>query len=223
MGLQARAKRFIVGSVLVAAALSVLLCVRASAVDLADGVVVVSSSQYQSGDYLYVVGEVRNDTAGNVRFVRIPGTYFNESGGVLGTDCSYTEHDVLIPGQNSPYVIVRTTPPGYSRYELAVQYSTTTEVPVPPLAILSTREWTDSLGDLWLAGEVQNTTASTLKYVKVIVTLYDLAGTVVNVDYTYAYVDQLLPGQKSPFKTVFFSGPMRPPAAPLSASERGRG
>lgn len=208
MRLQAHAKRLLVGFVLVATAFSVALYVGSSTSALADGVVILSSSEYQSGDYLYIVGEARNDTAGNVRFVRVTATYFNDSGGVLGTDYSYTKHDVLIPGQISPFKILRETPPGYDHYELAVQYSSTTQVPVPPLAIPSTREWTSSIGSLWLAGEVQNTTASTLEYVKLVITLYDPSGTVVNVDYCYAYIDLLLPGQKSPFKTVFSSGPV---------------
>jgi len=208
MKLQVHGRLVLVVGVLAAAALSVLPSTSASAVDLADGVVVVSSSQYTSADYLYIVGEVRNDTAGNVRFVRVTATYFNETGGVLGTDFSYTVHDILVPGQKSPFRVMRNIPPGYARYELAVQYSATSNIPVPPLAILSTREWTDSLGSLWLVGEVQNTTATTLQYVKVIITLYDLTGTVVNAEYHYAYIDPLLPGQKSPFKALFFSGPM---------------
>ncbi len=207
MRLQICAKRLLVVCMLVAAASLAALCVGASAGELAEGVVVVSSSQFVFGDYLYIVGEVRNDTAGNVQSVRVTATYFNETGGVLGTGLSYTQHDILTPGQVSPFRIAHTPPPGYSRCELAVQYSTTTEAPMPPLTILSTREWTDSTGSLWLVGEVQNTTASTLQYVKLAITLYDLTGTVTNADYTYASINPLLPGQKSPFRTYLIAGP----------------
>jgi hypothetical protein len=160
-----------------------------------------------SGSYLYIVGEVRNNTAGNVRFVRISAVYYNGVGAVIGTTASYTEHDILEAGRVSPFDIMRETPPGYASYALAVEYSTTTQSPVPQLAILSTREWHDSLNTFWIVGEVQNTTGSSLKFVQPIITLYNQAGTVINVTYAFASIDILEPGQKSPFKALFLSGP----------------
>lgn len=190
----------------------VLLCVllpcsAPSAGGSSVGVDILSSSSYLSGSYLHIVGEVRNNTAGNVRFVRISAVYYDGIGAVIGTTASYAEHDILEPGRVSPFDILRESPPGYASYTLAVEYSTTAQQAVPQLAIVSTREWFDSLNAFWIVGEVQNTTASNLEYVQPIITLYNQAGTVINVDYAFASIDILTPGQKSPFKALFLSGP----------------
>lgn len=178
-----------------------------SAGSSAAGVNVLSSSSYSSGSYLYIVGEARNDTASNVRFVRLTATYYDGIGAVLGTTSAYTQHDTLIPGQVSPFKITRATPAGFASYTLAVEYSTTTASPVPPLPVLSSRTWIATPGGLWVAGEIQNSTASNCKSVKIILTLYNAAGTVINVAYTSSTIDILLPGQKAPFRTSLSTGP----------------
>jgi hypothetical protein len=171
------------------------------------GVDVLRSSSYSSGSVLYIVGEVRNNTAGNVRYVRLTATYYDGVGAVLGTTSAYTQHDTLIPGQVSPFKISRASPAGFASYTLAVEYSTTTGSPVPPLPVLSHRTWIATPGALWVAGELQNSTASNVKSIKIIITLYNAAGTVINVDYAYSTIDILLPGQKAPFRTSISSGP----------------
>ena len=200
-----RHTRWFLSCLLIAVAISASLPPAASAG--AEGVEVLSSSHFRSGDSLYIVGEVRNNTSGNVHFVRVAATYYNVSGAVLGTALSFTYHDVLTPGQVSPFDLTRSYLPGFSYYELAVGYSTTARQPPQQLAILSSREYTDPYGDRWLVGELQNTTADSLELVKLITTLYDAAGRVINVDYTYSHIGLLPPGQKSPFSTCFLAGP----------------
>ena len=52
---------------------------------------------------------------------------------------------------------------------------------------------------LHIYGELQNTCNKNLRSIKLTATLYDSAGKVIRTDWTYAYTDILLPGEKAPF------------------------
>lgn len=173
-----------------------------------DGLVVVSYSDYRVGDYIYIVGEARNDSATNVHSVLITAYFLDEAGGVLGTACPVpTEHDIILPGQISPFVIFEACPAGLASYSLVIQGEPTEAVPVPPLSVLSVRELPNPSGGLAFVGELQNTHTVTVSNAKLIVTLYDASGTVVNVQSDYAFSNLLVPGQKSPFRLVLSDGP----------------
>ncbi len=177
------------------------------AVDAAAGLVIVSSSHFQEGNFLYLVGEVRNDTETSVTAVTVTATYFDSADNVLGSASAGTEHEILIAGQISPFMIFDAYPAGLASYTLAVQASPTTEVPVAPLSVLSMRELPNASGDLTLVGELQNTQAVTITNTKLIVTLYGAGGSVMNVQSDYAFNSLLVPGQKSPFRVILDAGP----------------
>ena len=172
-----------------------------------NGVVVVSSSHYRSeyGNELHVVGEVRNDTAGNVSSVRITAVFYNASDSVVGTADSAALLDILMPGQVSPFSIWKWQPPAFSRYALIVAFSQTSQAPVPQLLATSTNQYV-RYDYLHIVGQVTNLDTSNLAVVQVFCTLYDNSGTVINVGSTFASISLLAPGQVSPFK-LGMSGP----------------
>ncbi len=71
----------------------------------------------------------------------------------------------------------------------------------PPLALLSATSSVNSLGWIEIVGEIQNTGAESLQYVKAIVTLYK-DGKVIGTMDGYTSLDQLAPGQSSPFRAT---------------------
>jgi len=174
----------------------------------AQDVVILSSSAYPYGDYVCVVGEVRNDTAGNVRSVRVTATYHDGSGGVLGTASAYTKHSILVPGRKSPFLILYEPPAGYAGYDLAVTYSATDLTPAPQLLLRSVRQIPDEPGWLTLIGEVENPAASNVEYVEVFLTLYDAGGKVLNLGSAYLWIEVLTPGQRAPFRIYVSAGPV---------------
>lgn len=68
--------------------------------------------------------------------------------------------------------------------------------------ILSKSTHHDSLGWLHIVGEVENTGIETLKFVKVIATIYNKDGTVIATDSSYTKPHTLKRGQVAPFEIV---------------------
>src|SRR5688572_22733179 len=73
--------------------------------------------------------------------------------------------------------------------------------------ILSTSTYRSSIGSLHLVGEVANNTQSTVEFVKVIVSYYAADGALVATDYTYTEMDELGPGETSPFDILTIDPP----------------
>ena len=69
--------------------------------------------------------------------------------------------------------------------------------------ILSDTGFVDSLGFYHIVGEVQNVGDQAVKYVEIIATFYD-SSNVVATSFTYASLDILLAGSKSPFEVLLF-------------------
>jgi hypothetical protein len=168
---------------------------------------IVSSSYYESGGYLYIVGEVRNDTPGNAKLVRVTATYLDAENATLGTAFAFVQHDILAAGQISPFVIEQEVPAGFASYTLLTQWSPGETAPVPQLSLGSIRDFVDSYGFRIWVGEVTNGSLVAVEQVKLVLTLYDASGTVSNVDYAFLFNDVLAPGQKGPFQLAIFVGP----------------
>lgn len=98
------------------------------------------------------------------------------------------------PGASAPIVATPTT----QRDARNIPYRVDTR---PPLALLSATSNVNGLGWVEIVGEIQNTGAETLQYVKAVVTLYK-DGKVVDTTDGYASLDQLAPGQSSPFQAI---------------------
>jgi hypothetical protein len=163
------------------------------------GVSLLSSSTWDSGlGDLYTVGEVQNNTGGNVEFVKIAATYYNAAGVVTNADYTYTDIDILGPGQKGPFKIY-TDDRLYDTYTLSVDYNVTTESPPSGISIKNLDVWTE-FGSTLFTGEVQNNSTNKIEYVEVLATFYDDTNTVTDVGYTYSRVDVLGPGQKGCFK-----------------------
>jgi hypothetical protein len=68
--------------------------------------------------------------------------------------------------------------------------------------ILTHSGWLDSIGYYHVSGEVENVGDSAASFVKITATFYDAGHTVVDTSFTFAMLDILLPGRKSPFEVL---------------------
>jgi len=70
------------------------------------------------------------------------------------------------------------------------------------VAVLSSSNFVDSIGNYHVVGEVQNTGLSTVDFAKITATFYDSSNKVVDTDFTYTELSYLQPNAKSPFDLI---------------------
>ncbi len=63
------------------------------------------SGRTDSYGYYDVIGEVKNNSNSDARYVKLVCTYYDDNGKVIGCSFSYAEMDTLRPGQSSPYEV----------------------------------------------------------------------------------------------------------------------
>lgn len=170
------------------------------------GVYVLSnhSSFVDSIGYLHIVGEVWNNTASHLRFVKIAVNIFSSSGQLLDTDFTYTYLDKLPAGDKTCFHILLEEPAGWSYYEFESPTYWTDGEPLPNLAVFNDSGSYDSVyGWYEIVGQVRNDEGSRVEYVQPVGTLYNESGTVVGCDFTYVNSTHLDPAQTSSFKMTF--------------------
>jgi len=71
--------------------------------------------------WFHVKGEVQNTGDRSAEFVEIIGTFYDAAGIVIACDFTFTELDVLAPGQKSPFDMGLELPGDLDHYDLAIQ------------------------------------------------------------------------------------------------------
>lgn len=159
---------------------------------------VASDASYTEGDYLYIIGEVRNTGSVPLEYVKVVATLYDGTDEVIGTESTYTILDVISPGGKAPFEMMTSDWEGMTRYKLQLQ-SSEGDLPEALVSVASHRDRID--GDYYhIVGEVKNESTAPAEYVKVIATLYDEADKVVGVTASYTVLDVIPPGGRSPFE-----------------------
>ncbi len=162
------------------------------------------SSYVDSIDYLHIVGEVQNNTANNLRFVKITANIFGSSGQLLATDFTYIFLENLPAGDRTCFHLLVDEPAGWSHYEFEAPAYWTDGEPLPNLTIFNDSGAYDStFGWYEIIGQVRNDHGTRVEYVSPVGTLYNAHGTVVGCDFTYVNSTHLDPGQTSSFESIF--------------------
>jgi len=160
---------------------------------------ILSHQSYTDGGWFHVVGEVQNNSETAMDFVKIVITLYDESGGVVGTDFTYTELDVIPPGGKAPFSSGTDEFGDVASYEVQVQGSEC-DTPDQVLEVVSHDSYVDG-GWLHVRGEVKNSGEADQEFVKIVVTLYDASGAVVGADFSYTDLDVIPAGGTAPFET----------------------
>jgi hypothetical protein len=168
---------------------------------LSSGVLVLSSTSWTDSGYLYIHGEVFNNTSAKRQFVEIDATLYNSSGTVVDTDFTYAWLDIMPIRTRSPFeLIVYPVPAGYDHYKLSVSSTTTTATSVGNLAISPGIPFTDGISYRHYPGEVTNNNAFSVQFTQVLLTLYNNLGNVLNTDFTYTNPDTIAAGNTAPYE-----------------------
>ncbi len=166
---------------------------------------ILSHQSYENGNYYTIIGEVLNTADQPIGFVKVIATLYDDEDQVVGVDFTYAYLDAVSPQGKTPFELSTNHWEGAVRYELAVQASAA-DTPAQNLVVLS-HDALLSGSRLTVTGEVQNNGTSDAEFVKLVITLYDAAGQVVGIGYTYTTLDKVPAGGTSPFETTVESLP----------------
>jgi hypothetical protein len=153
---------------------------------------------------LTIVGEVRNDSHLDVGETTVTATFYATEGQVIGEASGSTMLHALAPGVRSPFMITLPQMAGLANYSLrATGRPVTLTTADTQLNVVNTRRFEDMTGFYHIAGVVENRSERRVESARVIVTLYDRAGRVVNVGFAYPQPLSLSPRDRADFDIAF--------------------
>jgi hypothetical protein len=162
------------------------------------------SSYVDSIDYLHIVGEVENNTANHLRFVKIIANVFDSDGHLLDTDFTYIYLDNLPAGNKTCFHILLQKLAAWSYYEFEAPTYWTDGEPLPNLTVMNhSGSYNVTYGWYEIIGQVRNDHGTRVEYVSPVGTAYNTSGMVVGCDFTYVNSTHLDVGQVSSFKLSF--------------------
>ena len=158
---------------------------------------VLSQHTYIDGRYLYIVGEVRNNTDNPMSYVRLVATLYDKDAKVTGTNSTFSELKTISPASKSPFKISIEEWTGTTKYKIQTD-GIKGILPRQDVVILSHNSYVEGR---WqhIKGEVQNTGTTAVQYVKLVVTLYDVDGGVIDMDYGFTTINTIVAQGTSPF------------------------
>jgi hypothetical protein len=164
-----------------------------------------SSSYMDSIGSLHVVGELQNTSPDPREFVKIVSTLHDVSDNILDTGFTYSEVEVLRPGEKSPFDVIFNNEQQVqeiSRYEISSITGDVSQAKPASLRLAAGNSYYDSIGSAHVVGEVTNNGPGVSKFTKVSGTFYDNQNKVVATAFTYTDPTDLEPGQSAPFDII---------------------
>lgn len=159
----------------------------------------VRSSDFAS----YLVGQVEETVGGRANLVRVTANFYNGAQ-LTGTDYTYTPLDVVMPDTTTCFQIFMLEDiPTYTHIEYEVTHSSGREISTGLVSENVSLNVDDD--DVEVIGLVHNSGQKKSTFVKVVITLFDEAGTPIGCDYAYVNSTHLNPGQTSSFKVDFLN------------------
>jgi len=158
-------------------------------------------SYVDSIGYLHICGEVQNNTANHLRFVKIAANVLDSGGQLLDTKFTYTHLDSLPAGNRTCFNILLKEPAGWSRYQFEPPTYWTDGEPLPNLTVTDhSGSYKDTFGWYEIIGQVRSDHSARVEYVSPVGTVYGASGAVIGCSFTYVNSTHLDPGQTSSFK-----------------------
>jgi hypothetical protein len=178
----------------------------ATATAIPSGAYILSnhSSYVDSIDYLHIVGEVHNNTANHLRFVKIAANVFDSNNQLLDTTFTYINLDNLPVGEKTCFHILLQKPTNWSYYQFEPPTYRTDGEPLPNLTVTNSNGSYDStFGWYEIVGQIRNDHGSRVEFVSSVGTLYNGSSAVIGCSFTYVNSTDLDAGQTSSFKMLF--------------------
>jgi hypothetical protein len=166
----------------------------------------ISSSAYtDSIGSLHVIGELQNNSTDPRDFVKIVSTLRDPSDNILDSSFTYSDVEVLRPGEKSPFDVIFSNEQQVQRSQRFEISSITGDISQAKPANLNLNvgdSYYDSIDSAHVVGEVTNNGPDVSKFTKVSGTFYDDQNKIVATGFTYTDPSDLGPGQSAPFDMI---------------------
>jgi hypothetical protein len=154
----------------------------------------------------WVVGEVWNRTSAKREFIRVTATFFNGTT-ELGSAEGYAYLERLVPGMRSPFLVEfhhASISVGTTAYSLAVDPGM--GITVQPVGGLRAVQGTTTVsgGEITYTGTIHNPNDFAVDLVDANITLYNSAGEVIDVWWSYTTPDTIPARGSGTYEVVFF-------------------
>jgi hypothetical protein len=165
----------------------------------------LSASDYANDveDSLVIVGEVRNDSHLDIGQASVAVTFYGVDGQVIDEVSGPPVLNALSPGIRSPFVITLPQPSRWENYSLRATGRPVNFTGGTGLNVINTRRFEDTAGFYHVAGVIENASDRRVEQARVVVTLYDRGGRVVNVGFAYPQPSSLPPHDRADFDVAF--------------------
>lgn len=168
---------------------------------LSPGWHVINDTSYSDAEgWIHVLGEIVNNTGANQEDVLLTVFFYDELNRQVGEEPAAPIVEVIPQDSKVPFSLETELRVPYERYEITVDAVPTDREPRIDLEVLNHAGTT---GEIYIiTGEVYNPGNPLLAYAEVIATLYDDAGLVVNVGYSFLPAGDLGSGQTASFEVL---------------------
>lgn len=152
---------------------------------------------------VYFAGLYHNSGTVPIRTPSVTVVLFGADGRKLATGKGYAIREALLPGEETPVVVLVSKAPRYARYEV----SHTPEPPYPStnkdrpaMTIRRVALARNNYGGWEITGEIVNASRKSVKFVNVVAVVLDAGKKIVGTGTDYIREDTLAPGDYSPFR-----------------------
>lgn len=168
---------------------------------------------FDSYGYVYVQGEVRNDTGTTIYGLRTFVVFYSALGTRVSSEYASSALYMLRPGERAPFGFLCRSAPDWTRYELGkLEFHTVDAINIEhthDLAVINTASYWSS-DSYYVVGEVLNNTSFIWRPIGAVVTAYDASGTMIDAQSTATIPRELAPGTKASFSVRFYGSHMAP-------------
>jgi hypothetical protein len=184
----------------------------------ADGLTIPRQTAFtDAGGTTHVVGEVHNGTVVSYSAVQVSCAFHDRAGTTLGTAEGSALIDILLPNESAFFrVSLPASPAGITAYSVAASGVETADIPYTDLAFFRDHGVLDE-NAMTLLGEVLNAGQAAAHQVRIAAALLDEDGQILDVGWTTARRDVLLPDEVSSFSLLIGNITGRPAQYELMA------
>jgi hypothetical protein len=163
-------------------------------------IVLQHTSYTDSSGNMHVVGQVYNNTEQNLAGVQVKGLFYDKDDQLLAEKVTFAHAEILPPSHRAPFALTLFDPAQTPEtYALEVSGKETDNAPFQALELVQHALLNDDESILVL-GEIRNANEQSASKVRVAATLYDAAGQIIDVAFTFLQREVLKPGASVPFE-----------------------